>query len=306
AALDGHGRPRSATAAGSWNWRSGGRPPQCGPRRRGEVPCPGIRALPGRSARSRRLGSTSGISLLGGSLAAHQRSRGGGPYPATPPSRSACSPWPFWAGPDRRMNYPVRKDDHHRFLEDAMQYALLIYAAPSSREDESRCDGGVFGSWIDYTQALKSAGALLEAEQLCHPAPALEVRVALTLRYLAGLRTREIANAFLVPEPTMAKRLGCPLPMPSDRDWRRFTGSSVSCSTRDTQPPAAIRWSEPSCAARPSGWDCCCTPCCRTTPRRPHSSRSCCCTIHGRPFGRALMAGRCPWRSRTERAGTTR
>src|SRR5205823_6716690 len=31
----------------------------------------------------------------------------------------------------------------------------------------------------------------------CHPALALEVRVALTLRYLAGLTTREIASAFL-------------------------------------------------------------------------------------------------------------
>jgi RNA polymerase sigma-70 factor (ECF subfamily) len=41
----------------------------------------------------------------------------------------------------------------------------------------------------------------------CHPALALEVRVALTLRYLAGLTTREIASAFLVPEPTLAQRL---------------------------------------------------------------------------------------------------
>jgi RNA polymerase sigma-70 factor (ECF subfamily) len=41
----------------------------------------------------------------------------------------------------------------------------------------------------------------------CHPALALEVRVALTLRYLTGLTTREIASAFLVPEPTMAQRL---------------------------------------------------------------------------------------------------
>ena len=40
----------------------------------------------------------------------------------------------------------------------------------------------------------------------CHPALALEGRVALTLRALAGLTTAEIANAFLVPEPTMAKR----------------------------------------------------------------------------------------------------
>ncbi len=41
----------------------------------------------------------------------------------------------------------------------------------------------------------------------CHPALALEGRVALTLRTLAGLTTAEIAHAFLVPEPTMAKRL---------------------------------------------------------------------------------------------------
>jgi len=41
----------------------------------------------------------------------------------------------------------------------------------------------------------------------CHPALALEARVALTLRYLAGLTTREIASAFLTPETTMAQRL---------------------------------------------------------------------------------------------------
>jgi RNA polymerase sigma-70 factor (ECF subfamily) len=41
----------------------------------------------------------------------------------------------------------------------------------------------------------------------CHPALPLEARVALTLRTLTGLTTAEIARAFLVPEPTMAKRL---------------------------------------------------------------------------------------------------
>jgi RNA polymerase sigma-70 factor (ECF subfamily) len=41
----------------------------------------------------------------------------------------------------------------------------------------------------------------------CHPALAPEVRVALTLRYVAGLTTREIAAAFLTPEPTLAQRL---------------------------------------------------------------------------------------------------
>jgi RNA polymerase sigma-70 factor, ECF subfamily len=41
----------------------------------------------------------------------------------------------------------------------------------------------------------------------CHPALPLDARVALTLRTLAGLTTAEIARAFLVAEPTMAKRL---------------------------------------------------------------------------------------------------
>ncbi len=41
----------------------------------------------------------------------------------------------------------------------------------------------------------------------CHPALAMEARVALTLRLLGGLETPHIARAFLVPEPTMAQRL---------------------------------------------------------------------------------------------------
>jgi RNA polymerase sigma-70 factor (ECF subfamily) len=41
----------------------------------------------------------------------------------------------------------------------------------------------------------------------CHPALALNVRVALTLRLLGGLTTTELARAFLVPEATMAQRL---------------------------------------------------------------------------------------------------
>ncbi|MEU0548216.1 RNA polymerase sigma factor [Micromonospora sp. NPDC005979] len=41
----------------------------------------------------------------------------------------------------------------------------------------------------------------------CHPALAPATRIALTLRLLGGLRTAEIARAFLVPEATMAQRL---------------------------------------------------------------------------------------------------
>src|SRR6266567_801335 len=41
----------------------------------------------------------------------------------------------------------------------------------------------------------------------CHPALNEPAQIALTLRLLGGLRTPEIARAFLVPEPTMAQRI---------------------------------------------------------------------------------------------------
>lgn len=59
----------------------------------------------------------------------------------------------------------------------------------------------------DYGDSGVSDDRLRLMFTCCHPALSLEARVALTLRTLAGLTTAEIAKAFLVPEPTMAKRL---------------------------------------------------------------------------------------------------
>lgn len=66
---------------------------------------------------------------------------------------------------------------------------------------------------VGAADAGRREGDLFHDDQLrlfftcCHPALAPEARVALTLRYLAGLSTEEVARAFLVTESTMAQRL---------------------------------------------------------------------------------------------------
>ena len=68
-------------------------------------------------------------------------------------------------------------------------------------------------SGVDELEMIFDDAQAIEDDRLrliftcCHPALALEARVALTLRMLGGLSTAEIARAFLVEETAMAKRL---------------------------------------------------------------------------------------------------
>ena len=88
-----------------------------------------------------------------------------------------------------------------------------------------RVDEAAAGSaWLALTEAVAPTqeAALLSADEegaveddrlrliftCCHPALGQDAQVALTLRTLGGLATDAIARAYLVPEATMAQRLG--------------------------------------------------------------------------------------------------
>ena len=72
----------------------------------------------------------------------------------------------------------------------------------------------------------------------CHPALTPEARVALTLRTLGGLSTEAVARAFLLPVPTLAKRLErakakirdakIPYRVPLEAEWSERIGSVLA------------------------------------------------------------------------------
>jgi RNA polymerase sigma-70 factor (ECF subfamily) len=85
-----------------------------------------------------------------------------------------------------------------RLRRGATETARLREAAALSIPADPDLDGDDSGIGDDRLRLIFTC---------CHPALALEARVALTLRTLAGLTTAEIARAFVVSEETMAKRL---------------------------------------------------------------------------------------------------
>ncbi len=79
------------------------------------------------------------------------------------------------------------------------------------RRDAKEAEAALMASQLSGGAA--EPGGPIEDDRLrlvftcCHPALALENRVALTLRLLGGLTVAEIAHAFLVPERTMEQRI---------------------------------------------------------------------------------------------------
>jgi hypothetical protein len=132
----------------------------------------------------------------------------------------------MWAHLECRLDEPVGHGTASpRFQEETMQYALLIYSASEARAAESAdaraTDVGVFGDWIAYTRALKSAGALVALERLQSAETATSVRVRDGERLLTDgpfIETKEyLLGFYLIEAPNLDTALDWAARMPISR-----------------------------------------------------------------------------------------
>ena len=138
---------------------------------------------------------------------------------------AAAAQWPVEGVPDNPRGWLYRVTV--RRLADQVRSEL----ARHKREDAVASE--VWAEWafvpppgVDVRVAEDDALVLLF--MCCHPALTPSSAIALTLRAVGGLTTVEIANAFMVPEATMAQRIsrakqtikssGVPFAMPTDEE----------------------------------------------------------------------------------------
>jgi RNA polymerase sigma-70 factor, ECF subfamily len=123
--------------------------------------------------------------------------------------------WPGDGVPDRPGAWlmTVARNGAIDRLRRSRNYRAKVeeLAVMATRETGASDDDSTLGADASASASASDGGVADERLRLiftcCHPALAMEARVALTLRTLTGLSTAEIARAFLVPEATMAKRL---------------------------------------------------------------------------------------------------
>ncbi len=129
-------------------------------------------------------------------------------------SIAAAAQWPRDGLPDnprgwlitvaaRRLTDLLRSEQARRQREGTVATWTLPenWLAPAA-------DRGLAGdSTADGPGAADSDDTLILLFLCCHPALRPASQIALTLRAVGGLSTAEIARAFLVPEPTMTRRI---------------------------------------------------------------------------------------------------
>jgi RNA polymerase sigma factor (sigma-70 family) len=152
---------------------------------------------------------------------------------------AAAMQWPEEGVPDNPRGWLIqvaarRMTDHLRTeLARRRRETLVVTQVPADQQVVPAADalahfGSSFGEGSGGTGLDQDDDTLVLLFMCCHPALTRPSAIALTLRAVGGLTTAEIANAFLVPEATMAQRIsrakqriktsGVPFRMPTDTE----------------------------------------------------------------------------------------
>lgn len=118
---------------------------------------------------------------------------------------AALEQWPADGVPDHPRGWLIRVASRRLIDQVRADQARRRREERAGREEEAAHRGAAQPS--DIEDVATPDEALDQMLRCCHPALSPSSRVALTLRAVGGLTTREIAACFLVPEATMAQRL---------------------------------------------------------------------------------------------------
>jgi RNA polymerase sigma factor (sigma-70 family) len=114
---------------------------------------------------------------------------------------AASRQWPEQGVPDSPRGWLIRVASRR------MVDQVRSDAARRQRETTVMLDAGQVIAAASVESGEQQDETLLMLFMCCHPALTTSSAIALTLRAVGGLTTAQIANAFLVPEATMAQRI---------------------------------------------------------------------------------------------------
>jgi RNA polymerase sigma factor (sigma-70 family) len=114
---------------------------------------------------------------------------------------AAAIQWPQEGVPDNPRGWLIQVASRR------MTDYLRSEDARRRRETEAATQSGYLAPAADIESETDQDDTLNLFFMCCHPSLTLSSAIALTLRAVGGLTTAEIANAFLVPEATMAQRI---------------------------------------------------------------------------------------------------
>ncbi|HKF20932.1 MAG TPA: RNA polymerase sigma factor [Candidatus Angelobacter sp.] len=135
---------------------------------------------------------------------------------------AAFTQWPREGIPDNPRGWLIQVAS--RRMTDQVRSEI----ARRQRETAVAKEAETVAPAVDIESDMDPDDTLILLFMCCHPALTSSSAIALTLRAVGGLTTAEIANAFLVPDATMAQRIsrakesiktsGVPFDLPSPRE----------------------------------------------------------------------------------------